>query len=260
MKNLLLFCLTILFFQNCQPKQQEVVKIEKTNLNEIKVNTPTENTIEIEEIPIENIVDDSFNLNQHLKNYSFLKSRIKRSKQRIRNNDLDSIQKIKTAKVYFSNILIDSVFQYWIGTAWDFNGYTNEPRKGLVACGYFVSTTLKHIGVPINRYKVAQKAASDIVKELCHTPTIHTSNTLSKLESYLKTQANNEIFILGLSNHVGFVFKRNGKNYFAHSNYIDNAGVMIERFEESEALKMSTIYMIGNVSKNEQLIDQWLNS
>ena len=35
-----------------------------------------------------------------------------------------------------SKTLVDSIFPYWLGTEWDFNGYTERPRK-VVVCGYF---------------------------------------------------------------------------------------------------------------------------
>jgi hypothetical protein len=49
---------------------------------------------------------------------------------------------------------------------WDYNGYTNTPKNGVIACGYFVSTTLKHFGFNLNRYDVAKKYSSSIVKTL----------------------------------------------------------------------------------------------
>ncbi len=36
-------------------------------------------------------------------------------------------------------------------------GHTAVPKEGEIACGYFVSTTLLHMGVPLNRYKIAQQ-------------------------------------------------------------------------------------------------------
>ena len=46
----------------------------------------------------------------------------------------------------FYYVMTDSVFPHWMGTKWDFNGVSNVPGKGMIACGYFVSTTLKHVG------------------------------------------------------------------------------------------------------------------
>ena len=67
----------------------------------------------------------------------------------------------------FYYVMTDSVFPDWMGTKWDFNGVSNVPGKGMIACGYFVSTTLKHIGFNLNRYKLAQQAAYTVIDVLC---------------------------------------------------------------------------------------------
>jgi len=35
------------------------------------------------------------------------------------------------------------IFPFWYGTEWDFNGTTQQPGTGRIACGYFVSTVLQ---------------------------------------------------------------------------------------------------------------------
>ncbi|WMJ72126.1 hypothetical protein RCC89_02925 [Cytophagaceae bacterium ABcell3] len=42
----------------------------------------------------------------------------------------------------FSDYLVNKLIPYWYGTKWDFEGHTDVPGKGEIACGYFVSTTL----------------------------------------------------------------------------------------------------------------------
>ena len=43
------------------------------------------------------------------------------------------------------------IFPHWYDTKYDFYGQTETPGKGKIACGYFVSTVLRDIGVPIER-------------------------------------------------------------------------------------------------------------
>src|SRR5688572_11801089 len=57
------------------------------------------------------------------------------------------VQKIPA---YLETCLRDSMFEYWYGTRWGFYGTTPKPRQGKIACGYFVTTTLKHLGLNIN--------------------------------------------------------------------------------------------------------------
>lgn len=73
---------------------------------------------------------------------------------------------LDVAGKYLHTVLSTRVYSHWKGTPWDFNGYINTPGKGVIACGYFVSTTLKHVGVKINRYKMAQQSALNEVKTL----------------------------------------------------------------------------------------------
>ena len=114
------------------------------------------------------------------------------------------------------------------------------------------------MGVPINRYKVAQKAAADIIKDLCDPQSIQRFTSFEKMSSFLEQQADNEIFIVGLDFHVGFLFRRRGKLYFAHSNYTDSEGVVIEEAEHSVALGHSRAYVLGNLSSNKILFSPWL--
>ena len=39
----------------------------------------------------------------------------------------------------------------WMGTPWDFYGTTQQPGRGKIACGYFVTTVLRDAGVRLRR-------------------------------------------------------------------------------------------------------------
>ena len=78
-------------------------------------------------------------------------------------NNLRAAQSDSVMSSVLFNSMIDSIFPAWMGTNWDFNGTSNVPKQGEIACGYFVSTTLKHVGFNLNRYKLAQQAASVVL-------------------------------------------------------------------------------------------------
>ncbi len=219
---------------------------------------PTDSPEIVEEAKLETEPKVPFNLEKHLTKYNALKSNIKQKRSNILNEPASLSEKREMAQEYLSTILIDSVFTYWLDTPWDFNGHTDNPREGEVACGYFVSTPLKHIGIPLNRYKVAQKAASDIIKEICAPGSLKTFTQLNKMEAFLSDKKDSDLFVLGLDNHVGFIYKKNGKSYFAHSNYINNVGVVMEPVKSSEVLKHSNVYVLGSLSKNNWLAGRWL--
>ncbi len=202
--------------------------------------------------------EQAFDIAEHQKNYTQLKKRIEDYKGMLKNSRMTEDLKLKRAQNYISNTLIDSIIPYWIGTKWDFNGISPEPRKGEIACGYFVSTTLRDVGVNLNRYKVAQKAASEIVKELCAPTSIKNLSSLDKLNDYLSEVKDGELLIVGLDFHVGFIFKNEGKSFFAHSNYINREGVIVEELNASQAIQASNAYYVGNVTKNISLTKKWL--
>lgn len=199
----------------------------------------------------------AFDHKNHLKKYKQLIKSIPQLKKAINQNN--PTEKLAQGKELFTHLLVDSIFNYWYGTKWDFNGHTKTPRNGEIACGYFITTTLKDLGIRLNRIKLAQQASSEIIKKLCKPSTIQMYSNLDQLKSYLAPLKDNEILILGLDYHVGFVVKRDGKNYFIHSNYIDREGVIKEELATSLAIRSSNIYMIGNISRNDSLILDWLN-
>ena len=66
----------------------------------------------------------------------------------------------------FKDFLVNKIIPHCHGTLWNYEGHTNAPREGEVACGYLVSTTLRHMNIQINRYHLAQQAASNGAKSL----------------------------------------------------------------------------------------------
>lgn len=166
---------------------------------------------------------------------------------------------LKKAKDHFYHTLTDSVFMFWYGTEWDFNGITQKPREGNIACGYFVTTTLSQCGLKINRAKLAQQPAATIIKTVCHNGTIRTfsNGNLKGLKTHL-LKSEDGLFVIGLDNHVGFIDKRDTSIYMIHSSGLRPFEVTIERWDEARALQKSQLHMIGSVSTNDNLFVKWL--
>ncbi len=189
---------------------------------------------------------DSANLQINLVpsgNYVALKAEIKKKKA------------THYAKADFEHYLLDQIIPHWYGTEWDFNGYTATPNEGVIACGYFVSTTLEHIGLIVNRYHLAQQAGLNEAKSLALDAskyfTVYGWEALSgKMDTY-----EDGIYFVGLDNHVGYLYKEAGVLYFIHSNYIEDR-VMIEKAQFSEAFE-SNIYVVAELSTNELLRKKW---
>jgi hypothetical protein len=158
------------------------------------------------------------------------------------------------------NTLVQGVFPFWYGTPWDFNGISNVPGEGQIACGYFVSTTLKHVGFSLNRYKVAQQsskkaceifARGEKVQRISPEGVEDFKTKVEKLEPGL--------YCIGLDFHVGFLLKRNDRYFFIHSTYFGADGVVIEPIETSMAFYSQTYY-VSPITTNKVLIKDWLNT
>ena len=112
--------------------------------------------------------------------------------------------------------LVDRIFPLWLGTPWDFNGITQKPQKGEIACGYFVSTTLRDVGFNVTRVKLAQQASMNIMKTVCDRDTIVKHKSVASLIEKVKSQGEG-LYITGLSDHVGYILNRGGQVDFCHS-------------------------------------------
>lgn len=161
---------------------------------------------------------------------------------------LMSINK-KTAeekKNYLFKFINYDVPNYWMGTPWSFNGTSREPQKSTIACGYFVTNTLTDFGFDINRSYLAQQASSVMIKKLCKN--IKYFSSREDLEKYILSENKNQVYIVGLDFHTGFITRDNKDTYFIHSNYIKNKGVVKELTQASQAINASKTFMIGTLN------------
>lgn len=156
----------------------------------------------------------------------------------------------------FENYLLNDIIPHWYGTEWDFNGYTSVPNQGVIACGYFVSTTLLQMGINIDRYKMAQQAGLHEAQTLAlDDKNYRTIHGIDSLKVILKQDYTDGIYFVGLDNHVGYLYIKDQIPYFIHSNYIDDK-VMIQKAYYAPAF-VSGIYVIAEISTNEKLMERW---
>lgn len=180
----------------------------------------------------------------------------------VRKEIIDLDVSIDSVGGVFEELLVDHIFPYWYGTPWDFEGHTNEPNQGEIACGYFVTTTLKHMGFNLNRYRLAQQYSLNEVKILSCGEEILDFNTseIDEVVNDMKNDLEEGIYVIGLSSHVGFMLKRDGELFFIHSNYYDPVAVVIEDASTSEALLSSSLFYLTAISGNSSLMKKWLSS
>lgn len=200
-------------------------------------------------------LEPRFDPKQHIEEYEALRKRISTRKSRL-NKRTSGISQSEIKQQFFHQ-LVDSIFPYWYGTDWDFNGITETPRTGQIACGYFVSTTLKHMGIKLNRYRLAQMAAYDILKQLSKPKSIRRFTDFDKMTEYLEEKEEDEVYLLGLDYHVGFVVRKDQRLFFIHSDYFSDE-VQKELMSRSYSARSSEAFYLGNLTDNQDLMLRWL--
>lgn len=163
--------------------------------------------------------------------------------------------------VFFEKTLIERVFPYWYGTEWSFEGHTSVPKKGKIACGYFVSTTLKHLGLNLNRYKLAQQLPLYEAKSLSNDVWVIKGESWEELRLlFYKKIEQDGVYFIGLDeNHVGYLYRSNNVFYFIHSNYFTGK-VEKEEIDQSIVLKSFFTFYIVPLSTNEVFLNKWLRN
>ncbi len=159
----------------------------------------------------------------------------------------------------FTDLYLNTILPYWYDTPWAFSGYTAVPKEGEIACGYFVSTTLLHMGVPLNRYKIAQQNPLNEAKTYAAGDSIYQFTSAETALAKMHTaDFAAGFYFLGLGdNHVGLLLKRADEIFFLHSNYIDGK-VVIEPAATSRVFASYTMYYVVNLSYNNNFINHWL--
>ena len=156
-------------------------------------------------------------------------------------------QSIENKKLLLEQ-LRDSLFACWLGTPWDFNGTTEEPNNGKIACGYFVTTLLRDIGIKVNRIQHAQCASEEMIKTVCLKNSIkrYSNQSISIFNEKVKNLGAG-LYVVGLDFHTGFILNDGEEIYFIHAS---NAGKKVVEKEialESTVLASSNYKVIGKV-------------
>jgi hypothetical protein len=198
-----------------------------------------------------------------LENYSVTRQKIISLRDSLRRlyhsaNSNQSKEIASSCENVFTQAIIDKIIAHWYGTPWDFNGITEEPRKGQIACGYFVTTILRDAGFSVQRIKLAQSPASVIIEKVADKKSIrHFSlKPVSYIDSAVKRMGPG-LYVVGLDFHVGFLYNDAMNVYFIHSNYIRREGVVKELIQKSAAFGNSKYRVVGKINKT-SLTKNWL--
>ena len=161
----------------------------------------------------------------------------------------------------FTDAVINNIVPQWIGTSWSFNGTTEIPRQGSIACGYFVTTVLRDAGLVLARIKLSQCPSEEMIRTLVQTKYISRfSNTT--MNDFINSihQKGYGLFIIGLDCHTGFIYNDGNEIYFINASYINEKKVISEKAATSWILQKSKYKIIGKISADEFALDKWIRN
>jgi hypothetical protein len=171
-------------------------------------------------------------------------------------NKLSKVQKEKV----FTTIVTQTIIPNWIGTAWNFNGTSETPQKGSIACGYFVTTILRDAGVLLARTKLAQCASEQMITSLIQSKYIRRFSNVT-MDTFIQSiqQQGYGLYIVGLDNHTGFIYNDGKEIYFIHSTFVGTRNVQKEKAAASWVLRQSKYKVLGKISTDENVLRKWIN-
>ena len=202
-------------------------------------------------------------LNAQNQDYETLKTNISKRQNELQqlydNKPMKRDSLVHVAQSYLFKTMVLKMFPAWYGTKWDFNGITTEPRVGYIACGYFVTTTLRDMGFDIPRVRWAQLPSESMIKNMTLSKYIlrYRNSQLTSIESRIKASGDG-LYVVGLDNHTGFILNVGGVLRFIHSYYFNKKeGVMSEPFDTDGPLKWSRYKVLGKILTEEMTL-KWL--
>jgi hypothetical protein len=169
----------------------------------------------------------------------------------------EKTETIAAAKQFMFDQLTKEIFPSWYGTKWDFNGTTETPKEGHIACGYFVTTTLRDLGLKVPRIKWAQAASETMIMAATNQVKRFSNTNMKVVEEWLIARPN-AIYIVGLDNHTGYVYKRDKQLLFVHSSpYNKVHGVIAEGINSHSPLTVSNYRVFGEILTDEMVLN-WI--
>jgi hypothetical protein len=171
-------------------------------------------------------------------------------------NKLTTAQKEKI----FTTAAAETIIPNWIGTPWDFNGISEKPQQGSIACGYFVTTVLRDAGLNLSRTKLAQCASEQMITSLVQSKYIQRFSNVP-IEHFIQSvqKEGYGLYIVGLDNHTGFIYNDNKEIYFIHSTFVGTRNVQKEKAAASWVLRQSKYKVLGKISSDEKVLNKWIN-
>ncbi|OYU81790.1 MAG: hypothetical protein CFE23_02605 [Flavobacterium sp. BFFFF1] len=161
------------------------------------------------------------------------------------NSVKDSV--IIASRDYVFESTTNDLFDQWYDTPWSFYGHTTAPKKGTIACGYFVTAILSDAGFKIPRNEWAKLASKAFIVKLTDDVNRSQYKPIEDVITYLKRRGDG-LYVVGLDCHTGFVYVKGSAIKFVHSNYYQpKIGVMAQEPDGKNPLADSKYRILGKL-------------
>ncbi len=159
----------------------------------------------------------------------------------------------------FLEAVLPEMMRCWMGTKWDFNGTSEVPGEGSIACGYFVATVLRDAGFRIDRYKLARQPSQNILRSFLprEALSLKVGVPYDRYAGELET-AEPGIRIVGLDSHVAFLVTGPDGFRFIHSSGSKPWCVVDEGRGDADVLRRSNYRVQGLLTADKPLLRRWL--
>jgi len=171
-------------------------------------------------------------------------------------DDRDSV--LDEARELLRATIREDLIPPWYGTTWAFYGTSQTPGQGTIACGYFVSTVLKHAGVRVHRVQLAQQASEHIVRTFADPAEVDYTSGRTPLEIVREVKARGAgLYVIGLDYHVGLLsWDGDGRVELCHSSVLPPSTVVCEDAARADAM-VSHVHVLGPLL-TDRVVEAWI--
>ena len=163
-----------------------------------------------------------------------------------------------SARTIAFRAITSELLPQWEGTAWNFNGTTERPREGTIACGYLVTTVLRDAGFNVARGPLARAPSEALVKAFAAPEEILRFRDVPPEDVVRRTRAasGDGLYLVGMDFHVGFLVLDGSRADLCHSSWVGTGGVVCEPAAASGAFR-SHYDVVGPVLDDAR-VEGWL--
>lgn len=162
------------------------------------------------------------------------------------------------ARSFLEDAIVRRLLPPWLGTPWDYNGTSEQPGAGSIACGFFVTTVLRDAGFRIERARLARLPSEQLIRRFCDPRDVRRFSGVPAPDFVAAVQRLGAgLFIVGLDYHVGFLVNEGREVRFVHSTVVGAGEVVDEPALDSGPLVWSRYRVVAR-ALSDRVVARWL--